>query len=400
MAATIPLNLPRNTFALAALAALVLGPARSGAAFSFGRPNDVWDVSQGATVTNTSGVLAVSSANDMFGGSDSTVETGTTLFRDDQDAGFVHFVEWHTPAPVTIQAFNLYANDDGSSGDRGFTTFRLFVKNTNTSMFDQVYSAAVPSNPYPDNNIELHATITPVVGQDFRAEFVQFANTSTPARGPRIRELDAGTAPFGDEDDGFIPPDKHALKCESAVAKLVGKLLATSAACASKTAKAAIKGKTFDEAVCEDAAQAKYAAAVDKLKDCPQCIEDNDLHAIATDEVDTQIPAIFCAGATTFGSHGAFVPPDKATAKCADGVTKSWAKRATSQLACHIKLAKAAFAAKKPFDEEACEDKAQGKYDKAQAKRVGCPPCLDAAAVSDATRGNLDDENGGFYCAF
>jgi len=54
----------------------------------------------------------------------------------------------------------------------------------------------------------------------------------------------------------------------------------------------------------------------------------------------------------------------------------------------------------KPFDEEACEEKAQGKYDKAQAKRVGCPVCLDAATIASTMRETLDDENSKIYCAF
>ena len=49
---------------------------------------------------------------------------------------------------------------------------------------------------------------------------------------------------------------------------------------------------------------------------------------------------------------------------------------------------------------EACENKVQSKYDKAQAKRSGCPPCLDAVTVASAMRAKLDEENAAIYCAF
>lgn len=370
-------------------------------AFADGTPSDAWDLSRGAIVTSSSGSVGVSSANDMLGGHDATVETGTTLFRDDQAAAFVHFIEWSTPTPVEIRAFSLYANDDGAqTKDRGFSEFRLFARNTGTLLFEQISSFTPAGNPYPDGEIELHALIAPpVVAKDFRAEFVQAAGTNTPARGPRIRELDAATA-LGDEDGGFVPPDKGAAKCEHKVAKLVSTLLAKSAACVRKAAKAAIKTKPFDESACKAAALTKFEAAGAKLS-CPECIESaaGDLDEIATDRVDAAEPAIYCAGTTTFGSLGALVPPDKPTAKCADGVAKSLVKLAVAQLACHVKAAKKAFA-RKSFDEEACEDKAQAKYDAAQAKRIGCPVCLDAATIASTQRSTLDADNADIYCAF
>ncbi len=379
--------------------ALVAGAAPAWA-YSDGRKTDPWDVSQGTVVTAHSGTVLVSSPNDLLGATDSTVEPGSTIFRDDQSAGFVHFVEWTTVAPITLYGFTLYANDDGAvTGDRGFSEFRLFARNPSTMLFEQISSFTPPGNPYPDNDLVFSAAFSPpVVAQDFRAEFVQFAGTGTAARGPRIRELDAGTSPFGDEDGGFIPPDKAAAKCENAVAKQIAKLLQKSADCTRKTAKAAIKGKTFDEDACNDAIEEKYNSAIAKLK-CPLCITSTDLHDIGAFTVDSAAPLIYCAGTVPFGDEGAFVPPDKPTAKCAEGVAKSFSKLAVSIIGCHIKLAKKAFAVK-PFDEEACEDKAQQKYDDAQAKRVGCPLCLDAATLASTMRSSMDDQNADIYCAF
>ena len=72
--------------------------------------NDLWDISQGSVVTGTSGVhVPYSDIRDMFGGTFSPVEPGVTVFDDGRPAGFVHYVEWRTPTPVTVNAFNLFA---------------------------------------------------------------------------------------------------------------------------------------------------------------------------------------------------------------------------------------------------------------------------------------------------
>lgn len=373
--------------------------ASSPAAFGEGATDDVWDVSQGAVVTASSGTVVVSAASDMLGANDAAVEPGTTIFRDDQAAGFVHFVEWHTPAPVTVYGLNLLANDDGTATkDRGFTEFHLFVKNPSNMTFEQVYSFTAPGNPYPDE-IDLRAALDPpVTGQDFRAEFVQAAGTDTPARGPRIRELDAAGVPFGGDDTGFVPPGKTTAKCENAVASKVAKLLAKTNNCVRKGAKAAFKAKAFDQDACVAAARAAFDKAVAKLS-CPPCLDKAGTATIASDRVGEVAPMIFCAGSTTFGGGTTLVPPDKATAKCADGAAAAFAKLATGIVACHVKLAKKLFA-KKPFDEEACEDKVRQKYDKAQAKRKDCPVCLDATAIRDDVHEHLDQRNGEVYCAF
>jgi hypothetical protein len=46
-------------------------------------------------------------ARDIFGGAfaQSSNEVGNVLFSDNTPAGFVHFVEWRTAAPVTVTAF-------------------------------------------------------------------------------------------------------------------------------------------------------------------------------------------------------------------------------------------------------------------------------------------------------
>jgi hypothetical protein len=64
--------------------------------------NDLWDISQGSVVTATSPLDPGNDGRDIFGGHFGSDEYGNTIFADGQPAGFVHYVEWHTPGPVTV----------------------------------------------------------------------------------------------------------------------------------------------------------------------------------------------------------------------------------------------------------------------------------------------------------
>jgi len=155
---------------------------------------DLWDVSQGTTITASSGV-GPGDLRNMFGGTFSSAESGNAFFRDDRAAGFVHFVEWRTVTPVTVAAFNLFQGDDDRTnpGDRGIARFQLFARNLGTGAFDLLYDYSPTLHPYvqtldPDRLL-VSATLPAFSAQDFRAEFTQFAPNSDP--GPRIFELDA-----------------------------------------------------------------------------------------------------------------------------------------------------------------------------------------------------------------
>jgi hypothetical protein len=83
----------------------------------------------------------------------------------------------------------------------------------------------------------------------------------------------ARSQPFGGDDDGFIPPDAPngpIAKCETAVAKLAGKLGAAWLKCAVGTIKS---GTTTIDESCETAAFEKYQNATAKLTGCPACID-------------------------------------------------------------------------------------------------------------------------------
>lgn len=158
---------------------------------------DLWDISQGVTVTNSSGVRNGADGRDMFGGNFGSTEIGNVLFIDSESDGFVHFIEWQTPVPVTTQSFNLIAGHDHNSLQRSFREFRLYGFDPNTSSYQLLYTL-IPPLPYGEGNFSnllFGCGNVPALTTDrFRAEFVQNGNFSSP--GPRIMELDGSGLPI------------------------------------------------------------------------------------------------------------------------------------------------------------------------------------------------------------
>jgi hypothetical protein len=197
------------------LMALFLVPSAHAGPLNY---TDLWDVSRGSTVTGSSGALSGgwnSDPRNMFGGtfgSGPSDVLNNTIFRDYQPAGTVHWVEWATPAPITLTSFNLVATHDaGWDGYvmrdihyRGFSSFTLSARSSPADPWTQLYYyLADPDNDgdygggpnYPaQNNLELEAAVTPTLAQYFRAEFAQAGGLRTfgysDAQGPRIQELD------------------------------------------------------------------------------------------------------------------------------------------------------------------------------------------------------------------
>ena len=147
---------------------------------------DIWDLSQGSTITLDSGTLF--GPNGMFGGSTGGPEPSGLLFRDDKPASFTHFIQWTTPSLISLTGYELFASSDDRSnpGDRGFTQFRLYSRPDSSSSFALI-STYSPSSPV--YNFDLPVTFgAPIVAKEFRAEFDQYAPNDFP--GPRVNELD------------------------------------------------------------------------------------------------------------------------------------------------------------------------------------------------------------------
>ncbi len=157
------------------------------------RPN-LWDISNGITITQTSGIRGGFTAEDMFG-ANSSIEAGATVFSDDRPDGFVHFIQWQTPNPVTVTSFSLSAAGDGPvfSNEREMAKFVLQAKLRAADPFVTIYTYT-PTHPYtfigPGGLDLISTSIPPLDAQFFRAEFVQW-NAGRGFDGPRIIELEA-----------------------------------------------------------------------------------------------------------------------------------------------------------------------------------------------------------------
>lgn len=205
------MNFTKNVFITAAAFFLMvlLIPA-----YSLALPmssSDLWDVSNGVVVDQHSGTITHSDIRDMFGGNFSGIEGGNTLFRDYVSEGTLHYVQWHTPADITLRSFNLVAANEGMHR-RAFSKFELFWSETGAlGSWTSIFSMDFPipggdlvniggtmmeagyggGDNYPaSHTLELEGDLSsPVTAQYFRAEFIQSSTVSN-AAGPRIRELD------------------------------------------------------------------------------------------------------------------------------------------------------------------------------------------------------------------
>lgn len=164
-------------------------------AANYGVTNDVWDLHQGAVVTAHSDLRTSATDPGMLGGADS-FEPGDTIFADGKPDGYVHFLEWRTPAPVSVSHIKLYAGGDGAiyNNGREFGRFTLKIKSPGSSTFDTTVVTFVPTHPYAtlaEPLLVLDTTFDAITNQDFRAEFQQINLRPEGFDGPRVVELDA-----------------------------------------------------------------------------------------------------------------------------------------------------------------------------------------------------------------
>jgi hypothetical protein len=163
---------------------------------------DIWDGTKGTVVT------AGSATDDFFVPHNTNIanmfvpkvnpaatDAANTLFADTKPAGFVHFVEWKTPAPVRLGSFDLFTADDHPSFNRSMDRFTLYA--WNGAAFQQIFSSA-PAHPYvfddPAHDLLFSRNVTPITTDMFRAEFVQNGTIGSgylgsTTYGPRVLEL-------------------------------------------------------------------------------------------------------------------------------------------------------------------------------------------------------------------
>ena len=219
--------------------------------------------------------------------------------------------------------------------------------------------------------------------------------------------------PFGGDDTGFVPPNKDVQKCEDSVGKSLGKAAACILGCHKKRA-----DQKFADEAAEDACENNGPAAKDckgkynavtgnssKINSlCPSCLNATN-RATLFDTVEGLIDGnnnkIYCAGTTPWGGDDTgFIPPDKANAKCEDGVGKATAKAIACIIKCHKARASGKFA--DDTAEDNCEhgsspSSCKGKFDNATGK-LTCDPCVDKAALYTFIENTVDNVNGAVYC--
>lgn len=179
---------------------------------------DLWDVSQGVSVTAHSpldpsdGTSMAYDIHNVFGATGGTYfegALGLVIFDDHTLPDFAHYVDWATPAPVTIGFIRLFARGDTPATHREFKEFRLWAKTPGSVSFDQLLYSFTPDHPYllidEDNDLLIEAEISPVTAQEFRAEFTTWEGASASINGPRIIELDGfAERPCAPQPSGMV----------------------------------------------------------------------------------------------------------------------------------------------------------------------------------------------------
>ena len=216
----------------------------------------------------------------------------------------------------------------------------------------------------------------------------------------------SGGTPFGGDDTGFVPPSPPNKRCSEAVHKGTSKLARCLFKCHIKAADSALKGKAFDEELCEQAkCLQKFAAKGAKLiaaGGCPSCLDATGQDAIATQLegfVDSINGDVYCTPGTPLGGDDpGNVPPDTNTARCQSKMQTNLARFMNCVRLGHKKAARQAFRGD-AFNDEALEQACRALYNNAI---LPCAACLDATAEGDlATQAEqfADDNLGAVYCA-
>lgn len=159
-----------------------------------------WDVtgSTPITIINHSPTITGFDIENMFGSTTYHPTWGTidhAIFADNPgNAGYVDFVEWRTSSPIDLPGFNLFANKDGATTNRMFTSFALYYSDTSGTTWTKFYEKNVVIDYTSGGGLNLSVLssgfLVPVQGkQYFRAEFVRGGDDPN-VDGPRVVELD------------------------------------------------------------------------------------------------------------------------------------------------------------------------------------------------------------------
>ena len=219
---------------------------------------------------------------------------------------------------------------------------------------------------------------------------------------------------------GFVPPAKGMLKCERYINKRVTLASQCTLKCHVKKADMIAKDLPFDDDFCEDTSprscQAKYneSLGLQNQSLCPSCLDvptEQSLYSEYRDVAEMLNAEIYCddTESVPFGDDDTgFVSLNHDISKCEDNFARNVFKLIKClNLRCHRNFVDDLFFGTPPFNNAACEDtdpiqSCQARFEAANLKIVGCPPCLDAAHRAQVfldIQQALDSRNGLVYCA-
>jgi serine/threonine protein kinase len=168
--------------------------------------DDLWDIANGVKVTANSPLGSHADVPHdircLFGHERGGKDGQLSLFERAKP-GFVHFVEWETPEPITLRSFFMKASHDGER-TRSFRRFTLLAADPETGRFDIKLFEIEPAIPYGQTPLPgtafrarqgpavlaFRANVTPVNTNRFRAEFEQNEDDDPLPLGPKVMELD------------------------------------------------------------------------------------------------------------------------------------------------------------------------------------------------------------------
>src|SRR5262249_12029027 len=212
---------------------------------------------------------------------------------------------------------------------------------------------------------------------------------------------------------GCTGGSKDQEKCESGLAKALGKFTASLIKCHVKQADAAAKLSPVDDEACESggpkSAKGKLDAKIAKL--APTCPGNVLANAAALENsllsgpssLDAQNALVYCDSTSgsqidPTGDDTGFLMTGGAL-KCADSVAKALGKLTGALVKCTYKYFDKTFIGS-PFDFDGCKSTGLGKYDANTTKLQGlgtCPGCLDGAgqaSLRDSVTSQVDDASG------
>ena len=232
--------------------------------------------------------------------------------------------------------------------------------------------------------------------------------------GARVASADPGPGPgepFGGDDAGCVPLSTDVRRCSDSGASAYSKLEAAINKChvglASARYAEVVLGQTssYDEEACEASAFVTFDNAVASLEVSDECASST-VPALLPDEatlldmtLDLRGAEVWCDATTGVeldpaGDEEGIVPATSEALACTKRVNISLAKLAKAIVRCHQKGASYGLALRDPpYDAEACENKARGKFAVSASRLIAggtCPPCLDSAALVTLCEDTID----------